>query len=272
MDPIGNRVHTSSNGRTRQTSAERRRRSGAEHADVQRPIALVTESADRRTAASIRIVPRRRAEIANRVVNVALAILALVIVAPIMLLVALAVKLTSPGPVLYKQTRVGLDRRAQRTDAIFCRRREDRGGDIFTIYKFRSMYDGAENQTGAVWAAKDDARVTPLGRFLRASRLDEFPQLFNVIKGDMNIVGPRPERPSIFAKLREDLPEYPLRQRARPGITGWAQVNHTYDTSVADVRVKVRYDLEYLERQSIVEDVRIMLRTVPVMLFRRGGW
>jgi lipopolysaccharide/colanic/teichoic acid biosynthesis glycosyltransferase len=106
---------------------------------------------------------------------------------------------------------------------------------------------------------------------LRQYRIDELPQLLNVIRGDMNIVGPRPERPTIFADLRTRITDYQHRQRTRPGITGWAQVNNAYDASVDDVRAKVRYDLEYLERQSLAEDVRIMLRTVPVMLFRRGG-
>ena len=107
---------------------------------------------------------------------------------------------------------------------------------------------------------------------MRKFRIDEVPQLINVILGDMNIVGPRPERPSIFSRLRVDIDDYSLRQRAKPGITGWAQVNHSYDTSLDDVRTKVRYDLEYLERQSVREDLRIMARTVPVMIFRKGGW
>jgi lipopolysaccharide/colanic/teichoic acid biosynthesis glycosyltransferase len=123
-----------------------------------------------------------------------------------------------------------------------------------------------------VWATEGDPRVTPLGRFLRKCRIDELPQLINVIRGEMNIVGPRPERPSIFARLREDIAEYPLRQRAKPGITGWAQINQSYDSCIDDVRAKVRYDLEYLERQSLAEDLRIMVKTVPVMLFRKGGW
>jgi lipopolysaccharide/colanic/teichoic acid biosynthesis glycosyltransferase len=123
-----------------------------------------------------------------------------------------------------------------------------------------------------VWATKNDPRVTCVGRFLRKTRLDELPQLFNVVKGDMNIVGPRPERPTIFARLRQDISEYSLRQRAKPGITGWAQVNLAYDSTIDDVRKKVDLDLEYLQRQSVLEDVRIMLRTVPVMLFKRGGW
>ena len=218
------------------------------------------------------VQPRSRSEILNRVVNILIACIALVILSPVLLLVALAIKLTSRGPVLYSQTRVGLDRRRGRTDALYDRREQDTGGRIFTIYKFRSMYIDAEQQSGAVWAQRNDPRVTLVGRFLRRARLDELPQLVNVIRGDMNIVGPRPERPSIFARLREDITEYPLRQRARPGITGWAQINHNYDTSIEDVRTKVRYDLEYLERQSLVEDLRIMVRTVPVMLFKKGGW
>jgi lipopolysaccharide/colanic/teichoic acid biosynthesis glycosyltransferase len=107
---------------------------------------------------------------------------------------------------------------------------------------------------------------------MRKYRVDEIPQLFNVIRGEMNIVGPRPERPSIFSRLSDDIDNYPLRQRARPGITGWAQINLAYDTSLDDVRQKVRYDLEYLERQGVTEDLRIMARTVPVMIFRKGGW
>jgi lipopolysaccharide/colanic/teichoic acid biosynthesis glycosyltransferase len=106
---------------------------------------------------------------------------------------------------------------------------------------------------------------------LRKTRLDEVPQLFNVIVGDMNIVGPRPERPSIFAELRQNIHEYPLRQQARPGITGWAQINRAYDASMDDVRAKVQYDLEYLERQSFLEDLKIMVRTLPVMIFNRGA-
>jgi lipopolysaccharide/colanic/teichoic acid biosynthesis glycosyltransferase len=134
------------------------------------------------------------------------------------------------------------------------------------------MFVDAETKTGAVWATKGDPRITPIGQFLRKCRIDELPQLINVIRGEMNIVGPRPERPSIFARLREDIAEYPLRQRAKPGITGWAQINQSYDSCLDDVRSKVRYDLEYLERQSIAEDLRIMVKTVPVMLFRKGGW
>ena len=216
--------------------------------------------------------PRSRSEIVNRVVNIVIAAIALILLAPVLLLVALAVKLSSSGPVLYTQSRVGIDRRGRRTIAMYDRRAGDSGGKVFTIYKFRSMRADAEASSGAVWAAQNDSRVTPVGKVLRASRLDELPQLWNVIIGDMNIVGPRPERPSIFARLRDDIAEYPLRQRARPGITGLAQISQSYDSCMDDVRNKVRYDLEYLSRQGLAEDLRIMLKTVPVMLFKKGGW
>jgi len=236
--------------------------------------ALAARALDPRAAAAAAptIVPRTRSERLNRAVNVVLAAIALVLLAPVFLVVAIAIKLSSPGPVLYTQPRVGIDRRARRALALYDRRARDDGGAVFTIYKFRSMRVDAEAASGAVWATPNDARVTPVGRVLRRTRLDELPQLVNVLKGDMNIVGPRPERPSIFARLRQDLPEYPLRQRAKPGITGWAQINNAYDATLDDVRRKVSYDLEYLGRQSVVEDVRIMLKTVPVMLFKRGGW
>jgi lipopolysaccharide/colanic/teichoic acid biosynthesis glycosyltransferase len=209
---------------------------------------------------------------AGRVLNVFLALMALVLALPVFILIALAVRLSSRGPVLYTQERVGLDRRGPgRADRNFGRRR-DLGGRPFTIYKFRTMRVGAESQSGAVWAQQDDPRVTPIGRVLRQYRLDELPQLLNVLRGDMNIVGPRPERPGIFAELRTHIAEYPLRQRTKPGITGLAQISQHYDSSIDDVRNKVRYDLEYIRRQSVREDLRIMVRTVPVVLFRRGGW
>lgn len=207
----------------------------------------------------------------NRAVNLTLAVILVVLLAPLMALVALAVRCTSRGPVVYTQTRVGIDRRKRPTNALYDRRRENSGGIVFTIYKFRSMRADAESENRAVWASARDSRVTPVGRVLRQLRLDELPQLFNVIKGDMNIVGPRPERPSIFTVLREDIAEYHLRQRAKPGITGWAQINQGYDGCIEDVRRKVSYDLEYLQRQSLSEDLKIMVKTVPVMLFRKGA-
>ena len=217
-------------------------------------------------------MPRARSELANRVVNVVISVIALIVLAPLFVLVAIAFKLSSPGPVLYTQTRVGLDRRWTRARAMFDRRTEDLGGQVFTIYKFRSMYVDAERDRGAVWATKNDTRVTPVGRVLRQLRIDELPQLINVIRGEMNIVGPRPERPSIVKQLRVDIAEYPQRHRAKPGITGWAQINHSYDSCLDDVRTKVRYDLEYLRTQSLWVDLKIMVRTVPVMLGKRGGW
>jgi lipopolysaccharide/colanic/teichoic acid biosynthesis glycosyltransferase len=253
----------------------------------------------------------------NRAVNFSIAFVALVALSPLLLLIAIAVKVTSRGPIIYRQTRVGVDRRltggdrrgvgerratrgragdarasvddsaagrsfierrgAQRNGdrRTIGRRGGDRravdvGGKAFTMYKFRTMTVNAETN-GAVWATKNDARVTPIGGILRGTRLDEIPQLVNVIKGDMNIVGPRPERPSIFMQLRKEIDRYQMRQRAKPGITGWAQINQNYDTSIDDVRRKVEYDLAYIERRSVVEDMRIMAKTLPVMFFRKGA-
>jgi lipopolysaccharide/colanic/teichoic acid biosynthesis glycosyltransferase len=217
------------------------------------------------------IVPRPRDEFASRVLNVAVASIALVLLLPVFLIVALAIALTSRGPILYSQVRVGMDRRWRYARA-YDRRGYDHGGRLFKMYKFRTMRVDAEPDGRAVWAAKRDPRVTLIGRLLRTTRVDELPQLWNVIRGDMNIVGPRPERPSIFAELRKDIPEYPLRQRVKPGITGWAQINRSYDACIDDVRQKVRFDLEYVRRQGVLEDLRIMSMTLPVMLFRRGGW
>lgn len=215
--------------------------------------------------------PRERSEIVSRIFNCFVALVLLAVVLPILVIAAVLVRLTSRGPVLYTQTRVGIDRRWNRTWALNERRREDLGGIPFTIYKFRSMKVDAEINGQAVWAKKDDDRVTVIGKFMRKTRVDELPQLFNVLRGDMNIVGPRPERPSIFVRLREQIAEYPIRQRVKPGITGLAQVSNPYDECLDDVRRKVHFDLIYMRRQSLGEDIRIMLRTVPVMLFRIGS-
>jgi lipopolysaccharide/colanic/teichoic acid biosynthesis glycosyltransferase len=217
------------------------------------------------------VVPASRSEVLCRVANVIIAAIALLILAPICVFVALAVRLSSRGPVFYTQTRVGLDRRWNRTRALNERRVEDLGGRPFTILKFRSMTVDAESNGQAVWATKHDARVTAVGRVLRKTRLDEIPQLINVLRGEMNVVGPRPERPSIVVRLREQIAEYPLRHRVKPGITGWAQINHSYDSCLEDVRTKVRYDLEYIGGQSIFFDLKIMLMTLPVMIFRKGA-
>ena len=233
--------------------------------------AAFTTTVEPRTEPDLHVVPNERSELANRVVNVVIAMASLILLAPVMALVALAIRLTSRGPVFYVQTRVGMDRRRRPATAVFDRRRSNVGGRAFRIIKFRSMRVDAEQGTGAVWATRSDPRVTPVGDFLRKTRLDELPQLINVVLGDMNIVGPRPERPSIFAELRQSIESYPLRQRARPGITGWAQINRAYDSSIDDVRAKVEFDLEYLERQSVLEDLKIMARTLPVMIFKRGA-
>jgi lipopolysaccharide/colanic/teichoic acid biosynthesis glycosyltransferase len=208
----------------------------------------------------------------RRVLNVAVAVLLLMLAWPLMLVIAVLIRLTSPGPIVYTQTRVGLDRRGRSALVPHRKRRVDYGGKLFTIYKFRTMRVDASSSSDQVWAHPSDARVTPLGRVLRMYRLDELPQLVNVLKGDMNIVGPRPEQPNIFVDMREKVSGYPVRQRVLPGITGLAQINHHYDRSIDDVRRKVQYDLQYLCRQSVLEDLRILLLTVPVILFKRGAW
>ncbi|MDQ6768387.1 MAG: sugar transferase [Gemmatimonadota bacterium] len=211
-------------------------------------------------------------ERATRALNIFVAALGLLIAAPLFLLVAVAIKLSSRGSVFYKQTRIGLDRRWNCAPSHVDSRIQDLGGRPFTMFKFRTMVDAAESDKKEVWATPRDGRVTRIGRHLRHTRLDELPQLLNVLAGDMNIVGPRPERPTIFAELREVIPNYHMRQRVMPGITGWAQVNLAYDTSVDDVRRKVEYDLEYLSTRSPARDLGIMARTVPIMLFSRLGW
>jgi lipopolysaccharide/colanic/teichoic acid biosynthesis glycosyltransferase len=212
----------------------------------------------------------RLAEFTRRAVNVAAALLLLVLTAPLMLLVALSVRLSSPGPILYTQYRVGVDRRRPASDRGHWRRRIDYGGRLFRIYKFRTMT--VDTSAQQQWANPEDPRITRIGRILRQYRLDELPQLFNVLRGDMNLVGPRPEQPEIFRQLREKVDRYQERQRVLPGLTGWAQINQSYDSCLDDVRRKVELDLEYVERTSVTEDLRIILRTIPVVLFRRGGW
>lgn len=195
----------------------------------------------------------------------------LIACAPLMLLIAALIKLTSRGPVLYVQPRVGLNRRGNRLRMNISRRRVDLGGKPFFMYKFRTMYVHSTNGK-ETWARPGDPRVTTIGRILRDYRLDELPQLVNVLRGDMNLVGPRPEQPTIFAQLREHVERYAERQSVLPGITGWAQVNQNYDRCVDDVRRKLSFDLDYIERRSVREDLRIILRTVPVVVFRQGAW
>lgn len=189
----------------------------------------------------------------KRVGEVVLASFALVLAAPVMGLVALAVRLTSPGPVLYRQTRVG------------------EGGRAFPLLKFRTMRADAEKASGPVWAtAGHDPRVTPVGRLLRKTRLDELPQLWNVLRGDMSFVGPRPERPHFVEKLRRVIPYYDERHAVRPGITGWAQVKFPYGSTLEDAEEKLEYDLYYVKHMSLLLDVAIVLETAKVMLLGRG--
>ena len=217
-------------------------------------------------------VRREPVEGVRRALNVVVAALGLVVTAPLLAIIALAIKLSSRGPVFYTQTRVGLDRRAVGVPAGNSRRRTDCGGKPFRIYKFCTMTPAARPaEASEVWARPDDPRITAVGRILRLYRLDELPQLLNVLRGEMNVVGPRPEQPTIFARLREQIDCYGERQRVRPGITGWAQVNHRYDQSVDDVRRKLSLDLEYIRHQSLWQDVQIMARTFPVVLKKLGA-
>jgi len=214
---------------------------------------------------------RTHREGARRLLNVVIAALGLVLTLPLMIVIAVLIKLTSRGPVLFTQARIGLDRRALTGAGGNTRRHVDAGGQPFTMYKFRTMRVETE-KAKQVWARPDDPRVTAIGRVLRKVRLDELPQLWNVLIGDMNVVGPRPEQPSIFNYLRDQIEGYARRQRVRPGITGWAQINRSYDSSVDDVREKLNYDLEYIRHRSALEDFKIMLLTPAVMLGRRYGW
>jgi len=204
------------------------------------------------------ITPRERSEALGRAVNVVVAAVAMVLLLPLMVLVAIAIKLTSSGPVFYSQTRVGLDRRHRRRSQDE-RRSYDHGGKLFKMYKFRTMRVDAEIDGCAVWAQKSDPRVTAIGSFLRRARIDELPQLYNVLRGEMNIVGPRPERPTIFARLRDDIPDYRMRQRVKPGITGWAQVKGLRGNT--DLGERIRADLFYLENWNLLLDFQIMAMT-----------
>ena len=176
----------------------------------------------------------------------------LVLTSPITLLTALAVKLESPGPIIYSQTRVG------------------HFGKTFLVYKFRSMRSDAEKD-GAVWAQKGDPRVTRVGRYIRKTRIDELPQLWNVLKGEMSLIGPRPERPEFVSELEKEIPFYSLRHAVKPGVTGWAQVCYPYGSSVDDARRKLEYDLYYAKNISILLDIRILLKTIGVVLFPKGA-
>jgi len=194
-----------------------------------------------------------RADVAiRRAADILISVAILAVTAPIIAGAALLVRLTSPGPILYRQVRVGLN------------------GAHFVLFKFRSMHENAEAQ-GPAWAARHDPRVTTVGRIMRRTRIDELPQLFNVLRGEMSLVGPRPERPHFVAQLDSQIPFHADRTRVKPGITGWAQVNYPYGASVEDARQKLAYDLYYVKHRNLLLDLTILMATVRVILFQEGA-
>ena len=188
----------------------------------------------------------------KRLIDFVVSFLVLTIGLPVWILTALVIRMSSPGPAIYRQRRIG------------------QKGREFTMYKFRTMRENAEEATGPVWATEDDPRYTAVGRWLRKTRLDEVPQFFNVLKGDMSLVGPRPERPFFVEKLAREIPLYSRRHRVKPGITGWAQVKWKYDSSLEDVQQKVKYDLFYIENMSLRRDLQILFRTIYTALRGSG--
>lgn len=197
-------------------------------------------------------MPRWEAQV-KRIIDIAVSFMILAVGAPVWLLLALLIRITSAGPAVFKQERIG------------------QNGKPFTMMKFRSMYQDAEQRTGPVWALEDDPRITPLGRFMRKTRLDEIPQFVNVLKGEMSLVGPRPERAYFIEKLKEEIPWYIRRIKMKPGITGWAQVKHKYDATIEDVKKKVLFDLYYFENMSIILDLKIIVRTILVVFTGKGA-
>lgn len=189
---------------------------------------------------------------AKRLIDMLFSFIALLLLSPILILFAILIKIDSPGPVFFKQKRIG------------------RGGKVFTMYKFRSMIKDAERYTGPVWAGKSDPRITRVGRLIRKVRIDEFPQLLNVLNGDMSLVGPRPERPYFVDKLKREYPLYTRRLKVQPGVTGWAQVKGKYDTTIEEVKEKLDYDLYYIDNISLRLDFLIMFYTIYVMLRFKG--
>jgi len=188
----------------------------------------------------------------KRLIDFGLSSFILLITSPVIAITALAIRLDSSGPVFFRQERVGKD------------------GNIFTLWKFRSMYENAECN-GAVWAEKNDSRITRVGKWIRLLRIDEIPQLWNVFRGEMSLIGPRPERPEFVKELEKQIPYYSTRHAVRPGITGWAQVNYPYGASVEDALIKLEYDLYYIKNMSILLDIKIMLKTIGVVLLGTGA-
>ncbi|HRZ40558.1 MAG TPA: exopolysaccharide biosynthesis polyprenyl glycosylphosphotransferase [Candidatus Omnitrophota bacterium] len=196
---------------------------------------------------------RKTYHVTKRILDIAAGVLGLVVLSPLFLLTAVLIKLTSKGPIFYTQVRVGKD------------------GVPFKMYKFRTMRTDAEMGTGAVWAKENDDRIIPVGRFLRKAHIDEIPQFLNILKGDMSLIGPRPERPEFVKKLSLQIPDYEKRLRVKPGLTGLAQVWHRYDETLADVRKKVKYDLMYIKKVCLWTDLRIFFRTFRVVVTGEGA-
>jgi len=204
----------------------------------------------------------------------------LILLMPLMAIAAIVIKLDSPGPVFFRQERIGLNRRTgnrrvMNVNATESRRTNDRRknsgyGRPFMIIKFRSMCNNAEGKSGPVWAKKNDARITRVGASIRKTRIDEIPQLINVLKGEMSLVGPRPERAFFIEKLKNKIENYQHRLDVKPGVTGLAQVEHKYDESEEDTKVKVRFDLDYVKGLNLVKDIRILIKTVYVVLAAKG--
>lgn len=220
-------------------------------------------------------------KVCKRSLDIVGAFVGLVLTLPVWLILPILIKLDSRGPVLYTQVRVGINRR-KKTRRFFQkeedterrrreRRRQDYMGKTFKVIKFRTMRHMAEKDTGPVWATRNDPRITRLGSLMRKTRLDELPQLLNILKGEMSLVGPRPERPAFVRELVGQVEGYSDRLSVKPGLTGLAQVESGYDSSVSSVAEKVMYDLEYIRKQSVVMDLRILCKTVIVVLTGRGA-
>jgi sugar transferase (PEP-CTERM system associated) len=191
--------------------------------------------------------------LARRATSIVISLSILLVFLPVLPIIALAVKLSSPGPILYKQKRVA------------------KNGAIFYCYKFRTMLADAEADTGPTWAGDEDPRITWVGRILRLTRLDELPQLWNVLRGDMAFIGPRPERPEFVDSLTREIPYYSLRHVIRPGLTGWAQVRYQYGSSIEESKQKLQYDLYYIKHMSLGLDLLIMFETIKTIVSRRGA-
>ncbi|MFH1854390.1 MAG: sugar transferase, partial [Candidatus Omnitrophota bacterium] len=190
----------------------------------------------------------------KRTIDLVFSFIGLIFFSPLMLIAGIMVKLNSPGPIIYKQNRTGMD------------------GKVFTMYKIRTMVRDAELFTGPIWSKKDDPRLVKRGDLLRKYHIDELPQLFNVLKGEMSLVGPRPERPEIIEKLESAIPDYKTRFTVKPGITGYAQILHKYDEEMRDVRLKLKYEIFYIKKMCVLMDIKIISKTLVTILMGKGEY